>query len=74
MISLAAPVGRIVARADEATKAGVGPIARASAVTVLHRVEMDVVEMPLEVAFVADRVFPESGQPDSQPPLHVLGY
>jgi hypothetical protein len=36
---------------------------------VLHRVEVDVVEVPLEVVFVLDRVLPELRLPDAAPPV-----
>ena len=34
---------------------------------VLHRIEMDVVEVALEVVFVADQVLPEARLPDASP-------
>lgn len=63
----APPIRRINSCCHPSVKARRGPIPRTTNVIVLHRIEMDVVEMPLEVVFRFERVFPESPLPDSSP-------
>ena len=49
-----------------AMKRRVRPIAYALHMTVLDRVEMNVLNVPREVTFIADSVFPESPLPKGQ--------
>jgi len=42
-----------------------GPVADARDETVLHWIEMNVIDMPLEISLVADGVFPEAALPES---------
>jgi len=41
------------------------PIRGAGGVPVLHRVEVDVIDVPVQVVFVADQVFPVTPLPDA---------
>ena len=41
------------------------PIRGAGGVPVLHRVEVDVIDVPVQVVFVADQVFPVASLPDA---------
>src|SRR5262249_44861487 len=53
-----APIGRVVAGADPAVKAGVGPVARAGDQAVADRVIVDGLDVPFQVVLVADGVLP----------------
>jgi hypothetical protein len=44
-------------------KGGIRPVAHAFNKTVLHRIVMDIVNVPLEIAIVADGVFAEPSLP-----------
>ena len=59
----AGPIGWIDPRGHPAVKAGPGPIAWATHVSVLDRVVMDVVEVALEVVLGFERVFPKPPLP-----------
>lgn len=61
--NVAAPVFRQNSVPHVAMKRGVRPVAHPRDQTVLHRVEMNVIHVPFEIAFVANGVFPEAALP-----------
>ena len=60
-----APIRRQDAVFDEAMERGIGPVCRTTHPAVLYRIEMDVVDMPLEIGFIADLMFPAAALPDA---------
>jgi len=62
---VAAPIGFQKPTLNETVKAAVRPVRGPRDVPVLHRVEMDVVDVALEVSVVANGVFPIASLPDA---------
>jgi hypothetical protein len=58
MAGIDCPIRRLGTEAHPAAKRGVGPIPRADRVAVLHRIKMDVIEVPREIVRVAQRMPP----------------
>jgi hypothetical protein len=54
----AGPIERIGSEPDPAAKRGIRPVPHADCVTVLHRIEVDVIEVTHEVVLVTQRVLP----------------
>ena len=50
---------------DVSMKAAVGPIGDTRNVSVFDGVKVDVIDMPLEIDIVADRMLPKTAPPDS---------
>src|SRR5262249_31715728 len=63
---IAAPVSRQQTVLHIAVEATVRPIADPSDIAVLHRIEVDVIDMTLEVRIVADCVLPKPSLPDAR--------
>ena len=61
---IAGPVGRQHAAPDMRVKRRMRPITHPAHQPVLDRVEMHVVDVPLEIALVPDRVLPEAPLPE----------
>jgi hypothetical protein len=60
---IAAPVSRQQSILHMAVEAAVRPVANPSDITVLHRIEVDVIDMTLEVGIVSDCVLPKPSLP-----------
>ena len=58
-----APIGGIHAALDKTPEGRMRPCRRGVRVTVLDRVEMDVIAMPLKIVIVADAMLPEAALP-----------
>ena len=63
------PIFRIHAHAHPTLETGPRPVARRSRVAVPDRVVMRVIEVPLEIVLIRDRVLPEPRLPHTAPPL-----
>src|SRR5262249_46469297 len=63
---IAAPVSRQHTVLHIAVEAAVRPVANPSDITVLHRIEVDVIDVTLEVRIVSDCVLPKPSLPDSR--------
>ena len=61
----AGPVGGVDSLRHPALKCGCFPITRAFDVAMFDRVVVDVVEVPFEIVFVLEGMFPESRLPDT---------
>ena len=59
-----APIAGVYPGADVAMETAVPPLLRRIDVTVLYRIVMDVFDVPGEVGFVTQEVFPKSILPD----------
>ena len=59
----AAPIGRINAAFDKALEGRIRPSRRGGGVTMFDRVPMDVIAMPLKIAFIADAMLPKAPLP-----------
>jgi hypothetical protein len=63
---IAAPVSRQQTVLHMAVEAAVRPVANASDITVLHRIEVNVIDVTLEVRIISDCVLPKTSLPDSR--------
>ena len=59
------PVGRVESRTLIAVKARLRPVAYAANQAMFQRIDINVIDMPSEVVFVADHVFPVATLPDT---------
>src|SRR4051812_13352075 len=59
------PIHRVNPKAHHAVVRRIRPVRDARGMAVLHRIEVDVVDMTREVVFVAQRVFPIAPLPDA---------
>src|SRR5262249_42228881 len=59
------PIGWKHALRHVTMKAAVGPVRNAADVSVLHRIEVSVINMPLEIRVVTDCMLPVSALPNS---------
>lgn len=66
------PIRRIVSAVYKAMKRRMWPIDHTLNVAVLDRIPVDVVEMGLQIGFVANHVFPVSPLPHSAAPIPIL--
>ena len=64
-LHVSAPVVGQFATRNESVKTAVRPIRNAGDMPMLHRIEMNVVDMSLKIRAIANRVFPEAPLPDS---------
>jgi hypothetical protein len=62
---VSAPVTREVSTFDVAMEAAMGPFHDGRDQAMLHRIEMDVVDVMREIVIVADGVFPKASLPNS---------
>src|SRR5438105_7267098 len=69
----AGPIEREQSTADIIVKRRVGPVQNACGQAMLHRIDMDVIDMPREVVVVPDRVLPEPALPQRALVLAVAG-
>jgi len=63
---IVAPVSRQQTGFHIAMEAAVRPVANPSDITVLHRIEVDVIDVTLEIRIISDCVLPKSSLPDSR--------
>ena len=68
-----APIRRVRPRRHIPMERGIRPIAHSRDVTVLHRIPMDVIYMPVEIVGVADWVLPKPPLPNRTFPVFFLG-
>ncbi|MFO1423577.1 MAG: hypothetical protein U1F70_07970 [Candidatus Competibacteraceae bacterium] len=68
-----APIRRIYPRRHILMERGIWPIANLFDVTVLHRIPMDVIDMPVEIVWVADWMLPKPPLPNRTFPVFFLG-
>ena len=61
---IAAPIRCVNSLAHEPFKRGIRPLRCRLHESMLHRIEMDVIDMPLHIDFVSDLMFPETALPD----------
>jgi len=66
------PISGITTGGDGPMKRTIGPIARPGDITVLDRVVMNVIHMPLPIGFVPQVMLPEASLPDAPFPLCAL--
>jgi hypothetical protein len=67
--SSASPIDRIGTEPNRAAKRGIRPVLHADCVTVLHRIEVNVSEVPRKIVLVAQRVFPIAPLPNPALPF-----
>jgi hypothetical protein len=63
--NIATPIGRHQSARDITVKAAIGPVADPGGVSMLYRIEMNVIDMSSEVDVVADGVLPVAALPNS---------
>jgi len=63
ILHVSAPIGCQQPAFDESVKAAVGPVCNAPDVSVLYRVEVDIIDMALEVGVVANCMLPITSLP-----------
>src|SRR5882762_5493459 len=63
-VKIAAPILGQYAASHIAMKRRIGPVANACDKAMLDRVKMDVVDVSLEIPFIANGVFPEAALPE----------
>ena len=66
---ISSPIGSEQSSFDKAVEAAVRPIGYACDVAVLHRVEVNIVDVSLEIFIVANCVLPVTALPDAFLPL-----
>lgn len=69
----AAPIRRVRFRRHIPMERGIRPIAHSRDVTVLHRIPMDVIDMAVEIVWVADLMLPKPPLPNCTFPVLFLG-
>lgn len=68
------PISGVNPLFDTLVESGIRPIGAPRHMSMLHWIEMDVIEMVLKIRFVANNVLPETTLPDfSLPALHPAG-
>lgn len=67
----AGPVGWQQALGDMAVNGGEGPVRGTLGVAMLDRIEVDVIDVPLQVVLTADAVLPVTSLPDAPLALEV---
>ena len=65
ILHVTAPIGRDLPTFDKAMKTAVRPVCDTRHVSMLHGIEMDIVDVAVEIDVVADRVLPIATLPDS---------
>jgi hypothetical protein len=68
-----APIRRIHPGRHLPMERGIRPIAHSRDVTVLHRIPMDVIDMAVEIVWVADLMLPKPPLPNRTFPVFSLG-
>src|SRR5205085_12008393 len=72
ILHISSPIDSELASLDKTVKAAVRPIDYPRDVPMLHRIEMDVIDMALEIRFVANRMLPIAALPDALLSFHNL--
>ena len=70
--SIATPIRRQIAALHISMKTAVWPVAHARHEAMFDRIEMDVVDVPFQIAGIANDVFPIVSLPDALFPLSLL--
>jgi hypothetical protein len=65
LLHIASPIRRKQTAFDITTKAAMRPIGHARNVSVLHRIEVDVIDMTLKIRIIANGVLPVPALPDA---------